>query len=177
MSIFEKIRQLFNHPVDDDQSRDNSKPDPSEQRRTEQLKQLAECLSSQELKSADIMTAKILCDCEKWTEADPDIFFQLPLNEIDELWAKASNGRFGFRAQLELGDSQATILEAAEIPYWYSHVHDDVSYSQDAPIGHLPMAWFFCDQLGLGDGYDRVRRDGVDLLDALRSALGLTPNN
>jgi GUN4-like len=147
--------------------------------------QLEQLLKSGKWKEADQETAKKMLEVagrtkERWLDIDSiDNFPCEDLRTIDQLWVKYSNGRFGFSVQkkiwLEVGGKVDWETEDKLGDYvgWRKNGswmrYDNLTYSLQAPIGHLPMvvglrspgfwpwwfrafAWVFGLGFGLGGG-------------------------
>jgi hypothetical protein len=118
---------------------------------------LRELLDNEQWKEADLETTQILLKIAKrqnegWLKADHIKQFSCAdLNMIDQLWSKASQNRFGFKAQMT---RWAEIVE--EKKHWTENLsnfgdmvgwreNDNwlldqklLQFSLDAPLGHLP---------------------------------------
>lgn len=151
---------------------------------------LAEYLQKGLWKEADYETTFILYQItikaysgadKKNTHIDvTDYYEKFPceiLREIDDLWVKYSNGKFGFSVQRDIwlsefadGNGWGRYGEFAiklgwhnreglyEYNYkWYRECN--LQYDDDAPIGHLPITWIEgCKSfLPCGSGYDTCR--------------------
>ncbi len=169
MKLIERITAwLDQYAVVEPEKDLNEQPVDSTDLQTRQLETLEKYLAEGDLLAADRITACLLCDGEDWTEPKPGMFEYIPIKTIDKMWVNASNGRFGFSVQLALADFVADSLDKAEIPSWYSHIDYQQSYSWDAPVGHLPHAWLFSEELGRDLDGDRVRRTGGEVIDKVR---------
>ncbi|MEB3213677.1 MAG: GUN4 domain-containing protein [Leptolyngbyaceae bacterium] len=124
---------------------------------------LQEFLAEENWQAADQETRRIL---QSWVG---DVYYGSPSNisveviqEIDRLWAEASGGRFGFRAQLDIwqtvraqhpSDMEAAVNAFGDrvgwrrttpdpnnfvSPHWFTE--PELTYSSTAPVGHLPWA-------------------------------------
>jgi len=118
-------------------------------------------LAAGKWKGADIETARLIfkiVDREKqgWLRVeDIEQFPSSNLRNIDRLWVKYSNGKFGFSVQKRiyqsLGGTQEFNQEITESfwkkvgwivnnqPYWSQY--DNLTFNRSAPIGHLPIRY------------------------------------
>ena len=118
-------------------------------------------LAAGKWKEADIETARLIfkiVDREKegWLRVeDIEQFPSSHLRNIDRLWVKHSNGKFGFSVQKliyqSLGGTQEFNQEITEKflkkvglivnnqPYWSQY--DNLTFNLSAPIGHLPIRY------------------------------------
>ncbi len=139
---------------------------------------LRELLAAGQWKEADQETAVVMLKAssreeEGWlTTEDLEKFPSVDLNTLNQLWVRYSNGRFGFSVQKriwqEVGGSQIGDYETekrlGERLGWRVNgswlIYLDLTFSLNAPIGHLPGCWFF-GASGLKMGWDA----GVFLLE------------
>ncbi|MEM8638827.1 MAG: GUN4 domain-containing protein [Cyanobacteria bacterium P01_G01_bin.54] len=123
-------------------------------------------LEKKQWKKADQETAITLLESVNKSEgnlSEEDIE-NIPLEllcEIDELWLKASNGKFGFTAQQEIWEQiseqgsqeQKFITKFGEYVGWSKEGnwcnYSEIQFSIDAPKGHLPV-------LGKSGWYSRL---------------------
>jgi GUN4-like len=123
-----------------------------------ELESLCNPLKNDFLKEGDTQTykaiGKIIRGEEKWEKGDKaynaeDIREKVTcrqLEEIDELWKKASNNKLGFSAQKKIWDNSEKNYQTftKEIGWTNSegHWNDNLSYSsKDTVEGHLPVLW------------------------------------
>jgi GUN4-like len=123
-----------------------------------ELESLCNPLKNDFLKEGDTQTykaiGKIIRGEEKWEKGNKtynaeDIREKVTcrqLEEIDELWKKASNNKLGFSAQKRIWDNSEKNYQTftKEIGWTNSegHWNDNLSYSsKDAVEGHLPVIW------------------------------------
>jgi hypothetical protein len=129
------------------------------------LSKLKARLQARDWQAADAETRRIL---ETWVHPDGNIYATPVVNNIpldtlqtlDRLWSQASDGRFGFSAQLQIwkaaseehpNDSKAAVRAFGDRVGWTRPLQDDINftapdwlterelnYSPDAPAGHLP---------------------------------------
>ncbi|WP_127081930.1 GUN4 domain-containing protein [Dulcicalothrix desertica] len=71
---------------------------------------------------------------------------------MDQLWVKASNGKFGFSIQNQILESVGKdyVLFCQHVQ-WQSYnstlFHQSLKFSNEAPPGHFPSRiWAFCDK-------------------------------
>lgn len=122
--------------------------------RLDSIKEVGKFLAAGDFFSADRYTSHALRN--HYGELDIDYVDVEILEELDRLWSNATDGRFGFRAQLGLGETQDEIIAAAEIPHWWDWPNTRF-YEVTAPSGHLPMDWLFGEEIrGMDD--DRALR-------------------
>lgn len=121
---------------------------------------LQQLLAAGKWREADEETARMMCKVAKrekqgWLdEEDIKKFPCKDLRTLDQLWVKYSNGRFGFSVQKCIWESVGG--KPGEWDYgiyklfgahvgWYAKIeHDwkyeeDITFSLDAPVGHLPF--------------------------------------
>jgi len=80
------------------------------------------------------------------TESDIQHFPCEILESINDLWVKASHGKFGFSIVSSIYRSvDGDYSKLAELVGWKKGVnwinYDQISFSNDANIGHLPLTW------------------------------------
>lgn len=128
--------------------------------------QLHNLLVQQKWEQANQETAKVFLKAtrrerEGWLK-DIMIMPSTDLKTIDQLWVKASQGRFGFSVQKNLwfslgGREDAETEQRLGILLGWRNQEDwlnysDLNFSENAPRGHLPVVW----------GVSRVEKwDGV----------------
>ncbi len=147
---------------------------------------LSALLTSRDWRSADEETRRLLVDdvdIGGYVGVDADEAARLDcdlLRAVDELWVATTNGHFGLSTQ---GDILASVI-AEELPPndawrtfgrrvgWVSGREwiesDDVTYSLDAPVGHLPYVPGIGTVVITGriyEGYLRFYRRVADCLD------------
>jgi hypothetical protein len=124
---------------------------------------LKNSLASGDWFEADLETIKILLEVAGKNQDDltPEDIQTLPINAlkvIDRLWSNYSQGRFGFKVQLQAyrdvgGDRNSTITADRKITEkwgeklgWYDRSGwrkcDELNYSLDAPEGCHPSQWW-----------------------------------
>ncbi|NJL48869.1 MAG: GUN4 domain-containing protein [Leptolyngbyaceae cyanobacterium SM2_5_2] len=123
------------------------------------LRPLEDLLQAEQWEAADqetlaIFQAVLAADADGWMDADGFVDFPCAtLQRIDQLWSRASNGKFGFNTQRQIfidaydgtsGDDidQPTFLcfleQVGWRKVWETNDSLQVVYSLDAPAGHLP---------------------------------------
>ena len=116
--------------------------------------QLRDLLASGQLQKASEETGAIMrkttrrVDAGWLREEDIASFPCQDLETIDQLWVKYSQGRFGFSVQSriweKMGEDYAKFSDAVG---WRVNCnwrqHEDLTFTLNAPVGHLPAAPFF----------------------------------
>ncbi len=124
--------------------------------------QLRDLLTCAQWQAADQETVTLLLRLARRTSEGyltPDSIRQLPCRDlqlIDQLWVEHSHGRFGFRVQKRIWQSLGGQLNSEYLTYsqfgervgWrnreqWLRTEDEISFSLDAPIGHLPAKIYF----------------------------------
>ncbi|ACK66291.1 GUN4 domain protein [Rippkaea orientalis PCC 8801] len=115
-----------------------------------QYKQLEKFLNEQNWQAADRETAKIMLaatgrEQEKWI--DKKGINQMSCQEIrkiDDLWLKASQGKFGFSTQREIWRKVANNDKFGDLIGWRQNnqwlTTDQLQFNLSAPKGHLPSS-------------------------------------
>lgn len=122
----------------------------------ERLNALDALLAARAWRAADAETRRLLIDdvdMGGYVGVDPDEAAQLDcalLVELDDAWLRASGGRFAFSTQVRIL-GEVMVLDLPTNDTWRAFgrevgwVHgrewiegDQVQYSDDAPVGHLP---------------------------------------
>lgn len=129
----------------------------ADERTTSRIDRLRRLLAERNFREADLLTAEILCGGDTWTKVTVEGVDAVTLDTLDQIWSSASAGRFGFRAQCQLGVTDDEVFDKAQIPNWWSWESKRI-YDLSAPLGHLPMAWLFGEPVGHDMGNDRGRR-------------------
>ncbi|MGK7903671.1 MAG: GUN4 domain-containing protein [Hormoscilla sp.] len=146
---------------------------------------LRDLLAAREWEEADIETARVMLEVAGREEGrfrvkDLENFPCEDLRAIDKLWVKYSNGRFGFSVQkriwleeggkvdyeteCRLGDRVGWRRKGCSHSFrdgkgeW--HLHRDLTFSLDAPTGHLP-GWVLLGEGWMDDGVRIMIGDGV----------------
>ncbi len=116
--------------------------------------QLRQFLSKQFWKDADIETRRLMLKIAGvegrrdllLTQSDIQQFPCTELRKIDELWVKASKGKFGFSVIYIIYKSVNCDYSNLSDYVGWRHGNDWLNYHQvnfadDAPKGHLPLTW------------------------------------
>ena len=124
------------------------------------LTDLTELLHEQEWQAADQITLWLLLQATNRTAEgwlDTDAVARIPcttLEQIDQLWVSASQGRFGFSVQRQIYEEVAN-LDALELsqqlgwllfglrPLAFFKFYDFLTFDLSAPHGHLPALWYW----------------------------------
>lgn len=121
---------------------------------------LDEALSQEEWQMADEVTLQIMLDAVDRSRAgwlDQAAIARMPcavLHQIDQRWLRYSSGRFGFSTQLTLYTQEADRVAytfsrqvewtlTAWRPASFFKFYDWLTFSLEAPPGHLPALWFW----------------------------------
>lgn len=107
---------------------------------------LQKLLAAQEWRAADQETKGAIrgaVNAEMPWPSDDEIIEQFPcedLRTIDKLWAKYSNGRFGFSIQKsiwqEVGQDHGKFYSRVG---WNTRYFDQLTFNANSPFGHLPV--------------------------------------
>src|SRR4028118_599732 len=129
---------------------------------------LRDLLAAGEWQEADRETETVMIKAagrgqDGWlSEEDLEAFPCEDLRLIDELWVKYSNGHFGFSVQKRIWESVEETTQDADVEIWKKFGdkvgwrlndswvgHRNLTFSLDAPEGHLPE-WVFVSGFGGG---------------------------
>jgi hypothetical protein len=102
--------------------------------------QLSEFLDNGNFKSADLETDTII-SAKKYSTSCED------LRKLDEIWRRHSDYKFGFKAQLDIwNEEKRDINRFRDRVGWRVNgrliSHDELTFSLNAPTGHLPWVGF-----------------------------------
>jgi serine/threonine protein kinase len=113
--------------------------------------ELAELLKAGQWKQADRKTAQILLQA---TNRSKEGFLEKKdieklscdyIVELDNLWLKYSNNKFGFSVQKQIYQTTGSIDKFGDVVGWRSNnnwlKYQDLNFSLQAPSGHLPSIW------------------------------------
>lgn len=122
--------------------------------------ELDDALSQEEWQIADEITLQIMLEAinrtqEGWLDQAAIAYFPCDvLHQIDQRWLRYSSGRFGFTTQFEIY-TQTTNRTAFEFsrevdwmmatwrPTGFFKFYNLLTFSLEAPPGHLPALWFW----------------------------------
>lgn len=122
---------------------------------------LRDCLAAGNWKEADAETFRLMLKVSNKEMLNVEDIGKFPceaLSTLDELWISYSKGHFGFSVQQRIWQSLGGNLDAdaatcrrfgSQVGWFIKDnwiVYSDVTFSLDAPAGHLPM----CDLRGYG---------------------------
>lgn len=118
-------------------------------------------LASSQWQKADEETGAVMLKIARrvtagWLrEEDIEIFPCQDLLSIDRLWMQYSQGRFGFTPQSQIWESVGEdYSQFSDAVGWRSHgswrQYSDLTFTLNAPIGHLPAAPFFKSNMPIG---------------------------
>ncbi|MBE7382028.1 MAG: GUN4 domain-containing protein [Leptolyngbya sp. SIO1E4] len=122
--------------------------------------ELDEVLSQEEWQEADEVTLQIMLEAadrrqEGWLDQAAIARFPCEvLHQLDQRWLRYSSGRFGFSSQLQIYTQEVDRMAFAfsrqagwTISTWrpmgFFKFYDRLTFSLDAPRGHLPALWFW----------------------------------
>ena len=156
---------------------------------------LKSLLGGKDWKAADFETYRLICLsanclCDSGLKAaEIDSFPNSVIRELDECWATASNGKFGFGTQKRIMDRcSGNAVEFADkigwrssAGFWRPYLY--LSWSDTAPEGHLPVG-SPAGLVHLKEEADRLEMDEIDLaakfavsLSYFAGEMGLQPVN
>lgn len=124
------------------------------------LRQLSEKLAQEDWKAADFITFEIMLEAAEqddagWLDQTAIAYFPCAvLHQIDQRWLRYSGGQFGFSAQLQtyIQTADRTSFAFSQQAGWtistwrptgFFKFYDSLTFSLDAPRGHLPALWFW----------------------------------
>ncbi|MDJ0843060.1 GUN4 domain-containing protein [Crocosphaera sp.] len=148
-------------------------------------RKLEELLKNKQFKEADYETYKLMIETvgkEEGQEFNTEDFSTFPcedLRTLDQLWAKYSNGKFGFSIQqkiwLECGGKVdyntehqlGNRLGWCKDGKWVNLNYSDLSFKllKTTPVGHLPIVLGHDGSAGLGVWYIEIRSSRITTCD------------
>ncbi|NER81789.1 MAG: GUN4 domain-containing protein [Leptolyngbya sp. SIO1D8] len=122
--------------------------------------ELDDALTQEEWQMADEITLQIMLEAtdriqEGWLNQSEIARFPCDvLHQLDQRWLRYSSGRFGFSTQLQIYtqevdraaftfSQQAGWTMVTWRPTGFFKFYDWLTFSLDAPRGHLPALWFW----------------------------------